>query len=117
METPAGKIFFSIKEAAEMAGESESTLRYWESEFQNVISPKRNEGGTRFYSPKDMEDIRLIRFLLREKKLTLEGARKSLKNNKESAEKQAKLLERLRHIHRELKEFAKSFEIRHPSQC
>jgi DNA-binding transcriptional MerR regulator len=111
MKTPVGKIFFSIKETSEIVGESEPTLRYWESEFQNIISPKRNEGGTRFYSPKDIEDIRLVRFLLRERKLTIEGARKVLKNNKESVEKQAKLLQHLRHIHGELKEFVKSFDI------
>jgi DNA-binding transcriptional MerR regulator len=110
METVVKKIFFSIKEASEMVGEVESTLRYWEGEFGDIISPKRNEGGTRFYAEKDIEDVRLVQFLLRDRKLTLEGARKVLKNNKEHAEKQAKLLKHLRHIHSELKVFVQSFD-------
>ena len=104
------KMYFSIKETAETLGEAESTLRYWESEFQDVISPKRNEGGTRFYAEKDLEDIRLIQFLLRDRKLTLEGARKVLKDNRDNAVKQAKLMRHLQHIRDELKAFGKAFD-------
>jgi DNA-binding transcriptional MerR regulator len=110
MDTPVKKIYFSIREVSEMVGEVESTLRYWEGEFQDIISPKRNEGGTRFYAEKDIDDIRLVQFLLRDRKLTIEGARKILKNNKEPAAKQAKLMKHLRHIHGELKELLKSFD-------
>jgi DNA-binding transcriptional MerR regulator len=110
MDAPAKKIYYSIKEVSESVGEVESTLRYWESEFKDIISPKRNEGGTRFYTEKDIKDIKVVQFLLRERKLTLEGARKILKNNKEAAEKQAKLMSHLRHIHSELKAIEKSFD-------
>jgi DNA-binding transcriptional MerR regulator len=109
MNAPVKKVYFSIKEISDIVGEAESTLRYWEGEFSNIISPKRNEGGTRFYSEKDIDDVRLAQFLLRDRKLTLEGARKVLKDHKEPAEKQAKLMKHLRHIHSELKEMAKSF--------
>jgi DNA-binding transcriptional MerR regulator len=101
---------YSIKEVSESVCESESTLRYWESEFRDIISPKRNEGGTRSYTEKDIEDVKMVRFLLRDRKLTLEGARKILKNNRKTAEKQAKLMSHLRHIHSELKAIEKSFD-------
>ncbi|MDR2384804.1 MAG: MerR family transcriptional regulator [Tannerella sp.] len=109
MNAYASKISFSIKEVAETLGEAESTLRYWENEFSDVIAPKRNEGGTRFYSEKDIQDVKTVQFLLRYRKFTIEGARKVLKNNKEAAQKQAKLLKHLQHIHKELKKFSKSF--------
>jgi DNA-binding transcriptional MerR regulator len=103
------KMYYSIKETAEIVGESEPTLRYWESEFQDIISPKRNEGNTRFYAEKDIENVQLVQFLLRDRKLTLEGARKMLKDNRESAIKQAKLKRHLQHIHGELKALEKAF--------
>ena len=83
--------------------ETESTLRYWESEFQEVISPNRNERGVRFYTEKDIEDVRLVKYLIRDCGLTLEGARKKLKNNKENAERQAKIVNHLKNIRAEAK--------------
>jgi DNA-binding transcriptional MerR regulator len=109
MDVPVQKKY-SIKEVSETVGESESTLRYWEGEFKDIISPKRKEGGTRSYTEKDIEDVRMIQFLLRDRKLKLEGARKILKNNKKIAEKQTKLMNHLRHIHSELKALEKSFD-------
>jgi DNA-binding transcriptional MerR regulator len=97
------KMFYSIKEVASVLGENESTLRYWEGEFQEVISPRRNERGVRFYSEKDMDDVRLIKYLIRDCGLTFEGARKRLKSNKESAVKQSKVVQHLKQIRAELK--------------
>jgi DNA-binding transcriptional MerR regulator len=103
MENEVKKIYYSIKEVSELIAESEPTLRYWEGEFQDVITPKRNEGGTRFYTEKDIQDVRLIQFLLRERRLTIEGAQKALKNNRSAAEKQSKLFEHLQNLRSELK--------------
>ncbi|HCC52556.1 MAG TPA: transcriptional regulator [Porphyromonadaceae bacterium] len=97
------KMFYSIKEVAAVLEENESTLRYWEGEFQDVISPRRNERGVRFYSEKDINDVRLIKYLIRDCGLTFEGARKRLKSNKESAVKQSKVVQYLKHIREELK--------------
>ncbi|MDR2148477.1 MAG: MerR family transcriptional regulator [Tannerella sp.] len=104
------KMYYSIRETAEIVGEAESTLRYWESEFQDIISPKRNEGGTRFYAEKDMEDVRLVQFLLRDQKLTLDGARNALKNNRDDAVKQAKMMWHLQRIRSELLALRKAFD-------
>ena len=97
------KMHFSIKEVASLLGETEPTLRYWESEFRNVISPDRNGRGVRSYSEKDIDDVRLIKYFIRDCGLTLEGVRKKLKNNKESAIRQAKIVQHLKKIRAEVK--------------
>jgi len=97
------KIFYSIKEVAKEVGEPESTLRYWEDEFPEVITPNRNERGVRFYKESDIENVRMIRYLVRDCSLTLDGVRKKLKNNKDSTIKHAKVVLRLKNIRAELK--------------
>lgn len=75
------KIYYSIAELSEHFGVAKSLLRYWEKEFAS-INPKRNKKGTRFYSKQDVEQIKLIYHLVKEKGHTLEGARSQLKNKK-----------------------------------
>ena len=102
-EMQDAKMFFSIKEVASLLDESEPTLRYWEKEFQYVITPKRNKYGARFYTESDIDDVRLIKYLIRDCGLTLDGVRKRLKNNKDGAVKQAKVVQYLRSIRAEIK--------------
>ena len=101
-------MYYSIKEVAYLIGETEPTLRYWESEFSNVISPERKERGVRFYSEKDIDDVRLIKYLIRDCGLTFEGVRKKLKSNKESAVRQAKIVQHLKNIRAEVKALDKA---------
>ena len=96
-------MYYSIKEVAAQLGEQESTLRYWEGEFEDVIKPSRNERGVRLYKESDIQDIRLIQHFIRDSGLTLDGVRKKLKNNRESAIKQANVVLRLKNIRTELK--------------
>jgi DNA-binding transcriptional MerR regulator len=82
-----------------------SVLRYWESEFI-IIQPKKSRKGDRLYTKEDIENIRLIYHLLREKGFTIEGAKKYLKENK-NAHQQFELvdsLQKLRQLLVELKE-------------
>jgi len=97
------KIYYSIKEVAAQVGESESTLRYWEDTFPDMIKPSRNERGVRFYAESDIQDIRLVQHFIRDRGLTLDGVRKKLKNNKDGAIKQADVVLRLKNIKTELK--------------
>ena len=97
------KIYYSIKEVAELVGETEPTLRYWEDGFSEIINPKRNEHGVRFYKENDIQNVRMIQHFIRDNGLTLEGVRKKLKNNKESALKQADAVVRLKNIKTSLK--------------
>jgi DNA-binding transcriptional MerR regulator len=104
MEEPAVFKMHVIKEVASMVGETESTLRYWEGEFPDVIAPRRNKRDVRFYSEEDIRRVNLIKYLIRDCGLTLEGVRKRLKNDKgkERAVKHADVVRRLKDIKAEL---------------
>ena len=90
-EVPEDEVLFSkqyygIGEVASMFKVNASLLRYWESEF-DVLKPKKNGKGDRFFRPEDIKNLQLIHHLLRQKKFTIEGAREYLRNNKRSKEK------------------------------
>ncbi|MDD2799567.1 MAG: MerR family transcriptional regulator [Bacteroidales bacterium] len=88
------KLYYSIGEVAEKFGVNESLLRYWEKEF-DIIKPKKNLKGTRSYRNEDVENIGLIYHLVKEKGLTLEGAKKKLKENKDGVSKTHDVITRL----------------------
>ena len=95
------KLFYSIKEVAEMFGVNESLLRYWEKEFP-VISPKKAGGNIRQYRKEDIENIRLVYHLVKEKGMTLAGARQRLRQNMEETRDTAEITGRLKRIREEL---------------
>ena len=68
------RLYYSISEVAKMFDVNESTLRFWEKEF-DIIQPRKTAKGTRFYRQEDIESVRLIYHLVKEKGLTLAGAR------------------------------------------
>jgi DNA-binding transcriptional MerR regulator len=53
------------------------TLRYWEKQFKQ-IKPHKTAGKRRFYSRKDFKIIKMIKFLLKERGLTINGVKKIL---------------------------------------
>lgn len=67
------KLYYSIGEVAKMFDVNESLLRYWEKEFP-IISPKKAGGNVRQYRKEDIENIRLVYHLVKEKGMTLQGA-------------------------------------------
>jgi len=81
-----GKQYYGIGEVASMFKVNASLLRYWESEF-DILKPKKNGKGDRFFRPDDIKNLQLIHHLLRQKKFTIEGAREYLRSNKRSKEK------------------------------
>lgn len=99
------KLYYSIGEVAEMFNVSASLLRYWEKEF-DILKPKKNKKGNRFFTRKDIENLKVIHLLVKQRGFTLEGAKKKLKENKEDIVKQSQMvdaLQRLRHFLVELK--------------
>lgn len=78
--------YYSIGEVSQMFGVNASLLRFWESEF-DVIKPRKNRKGDRHFRPVDIKNLQLIYDLLRRRKLTIEGAREFLKNNRKSQER------------------------------
>ena len=95
------KLFYSISEVAEIFSVNQSNLRFWEKEFKQ-LKPKRNDKGTRFYSPEDIQVIKQISYLVNEQKLTLDGARRKLSQKKDVVAKQQEIVERLKSIRTEL---------------
>ena len=95
------KLYYSIAEVAEMYNVSQSLLRYWEKEFPQ-IAPKTGGRGIRQYRKEDLETIGLIYHLVKEKGMTLPGARQHLKFNKEEAVRNIEIINRLKSIKEEL---------------
>jgi DNA-binding transcriptional MerR regulator len=95
------KIFYSIKEVSELFGVNQSLLRYWEKEF-SFIKPSKTIKGTRQYKQEDIEAIRLVYHLVKEKGLTLTGAKQKLKEKKEDVIKLAEITNRLNSMRVEL---------------
>jgi DNA-binding transcriptional MerR regulator len=90
-EVPADEILFSkqyypISEVAKMFKANVSLLRYWEKEF-DIIKPRKNRKGDRLFRPEDIKNLKLIHFLLKEKKYTIKGAKTFLKKGKLVKEK------------------------------
>ena len=104
----AEKFYYSISEVAEMLDVNLSLLRYWEKEFP-VICPKKTDKGTRLYSQENVNDIKLIYHLVKEKKLTLEGAKKRLKENKNGIIKNHEIILRLQEIKKEIRHIKEQF--------
>ncbi len=75
------KLFYKISEVAEIFDINISAVRFWEKEF-DILKPKKNKKGNRLFTPKDIENIKIIHYLLKEQGFTVEGAKKKLKENK-----------------------------------
>ena len=80
------KQYYSIGEVALMFRENQSLIRYWETEF-DILEPRKNRKGDRFFRPVDIKNLVLIYDLLRRRKFTIEGAKDYLKKNKKAEEK------------------------------
>jgi Predicted transcriptional regulators len=104
------KLFYSISEVAQMFNVNESLLRFWEREFE-IIKPKKNEKGTRQYRKEDVETIRLIYHLVKEKGMTLQGARQKMKDNKEDVAQNYEVITRLQGIKDELLMMKKELDL------
>ena len=88
---------------------NESLLRYWEKEFP-IISPKKAGGNVRQYRKEDIENIRLVYHLVKEKGMTLQGAKQKLKMNRETTIRTTEILDRLKLIREELVSMRKELD-------
>jgi len=98
------KLYYNIGEVAKAFNVKTSLLRFWENEFE-VIQPKKKKSGTRKYTPKDIDTIQLIFHLVKERGMTLDGAKKQLKQ-KSGTVAQQDILIRLEKIKSELKQIS-----------
>lgn len=104
------KLYYSIKEVAEMFELNESTLRYWEQEFPLLKPKTTGPAKVRQYQEKDIEQIRLIHNLVKVRGFKLAAARKILTQNRKGADKKADVLESLMGIRTELQTLKKQLD-------
>ena len=96
-EKETEKIYWSIKEVSDIMQVPQSMLRFWEKEFDS-IRPKKNKKGDRFYKKEDIEHLKRIQHLLKEKGYTIRGAREKLKVNTHNSESQYQTIETLKKL-------------------
>ena len=97
------KKFYKISDVAAILGIPATTLRYWEKEF-TIIKPRRNAKNIRFYTPADIETIRKVYYLVKEKGLKLDAAQEQIRRNRANVDKRVEVIERLKGIKQELLE-------------
>ncbi|MBQ8492737.1 MAG: MerR family transcriptional regulator [Alistipes sp.] len=101
------KLLYSMGEITEMFDVNASLIRYWESKF-DCIKPHKNKKGNRMFTPSDVENLKLIYHLVKEKGMTLEGANKTMKRRGGSVKRDVSILERLQNIRAMLVEVRES---------
>ncbi|MGQ1946229.1 MerR family transcriptional regulator [Geofilum sp. OHC36d9] len=97
------KLYYTIGEVARMFNVNTSLIRFWEKEFE-IIKPHKNKKGNRLFTPEDIENFHLIYHLVKEKGLTLKGAEKKMKENKEDTINNFEVVKRLKEIRETLVE-------------
>lgn len=75
------KLYYSIGEVSKLFKVNASLIRFWEKEFE-ILKPQKNKKGNRLFTKQDIENIKLIYHLVKERGFTLQGAREKLKENK-----------------------------------
>ena len=80
-EKPIEKLYYSIGEVADIFEVNVSLLRFWEKEF-NILKPKKNKKGNRMFTTKDLDNLKIIYHLVKERGYTLEGQKRNSKKIK-----------------------------------
>ena len=91
------KLYYSISEVATMFNVNASLIRFWEKEF-DIIKPRKNAKGNRLFTQQDIDSIALIHHYVKERRLTLEGARQKIKENRNDAEHSFQVVQSLKKI-------------------
>lgn len=95
------KKFYKISQVSELLSVPQSTLRFWETQF-NILRPKRSEKGTRFYTPEDLEKIRMIQYLIKDRGFKIEKAQEIIKHNHSGVTKRYQAMKRLQEVREQL---------------
>ena len=103
------KKFYKIGDVAKILELPESTLRYWESQF-TIIKPRRNAKNIRFYTPNDIETIRKIYYLVKEKGFKLDAAQAQIRANRDGVDKRFEVVSRLKEVRSQLKELQQALD-------
>lgn len=91
------KLYYSIGEVAEIFNVAPSLIRFWESEFE-IIKPKKNRKGNRQFTREDIDNVRTIYHLVKEKGFTLQGAKEMLKNDAQAVKDKMEMIDSLKRV-------------------
>jgi DNA-binding transcriptional MerR regulator len=91
------KLFYTIGEVAEMFNVNTSLIRFWEREF-DLIKPKKNKKGNRLFTKEDIDNFHIIYHLVKERGMTLRGAQKKLKENRDDTVNNLEVIKSLNSI-------------------
>lgn len=96
-ESEVEKLYYTIGEVAKMFDVNTSLIRFWEKEF-DIIQPKKNKKGNRLFTKTDVENLRIIYHLVKERGYTLQGAKDKLKDNKEDVSDNVEVITKLENL-------------------
>jgi len=91
------KVYYTIGEVAEIFEVNTSLIRFWEKEF-DILNPRKNKKGNRLFTPQDLNNLRIIYHLVKERGYTLQGAKEKLKQNKEDVIRNVEVIDSLNRI-------------------
>lgn len=91
------KLYYTIGEVAEMFKVNASLIRFWEKEFP-ILSPRKNKKGNRLFTARDIDNLRIIYHLLKERGFTIEGAKKNLAENKKELDNHLEIVKSMQRI-------------------
>jgi DNA-binding transcriptional MerR regulator len=91
------KLYYSIGEVAELFNVAPSLIRFWESEF-DIIKPKKNRKGNRQFTREDIDNVRTIYHLVKEKGFTLQGAKEMLRNDSQAVRDKMDMIDSLKKV-------------------
>jgi DNA-binding transcriptional MerR regulator len=91
------KLYYSIGEVADIFSVAPSLIRFWESEFE-IIKPKKNRKGNRQFTREDIDSVRTIYHLVKEKGFTLQGAKEMLRNDSQAVKDKMEMIDSLKSV-------------------
>ena len=100
------KLYYSIGEVAELFEVNASLIRYWEKEF-DILKPGKNKKGNRQFTREDLDNLRIIYHLVKERGYTLQGAKEKIRQNRDELARNVEVVDTLTHLKEFLLEMKK----------
>lgn len=91
------KLYYSIGEVAELFEVNPSLIRYWEKEFDG-LKPRKNKKGDRIFTKEDLDQLRIIYHLVKERGYTLHGAKEKIRQNRDDVSRTVEITDTLNRL-------------------
>jgi len=96
-ERDISKLYYTMGEVSAMFDVNQSLLRFYEKEF-DILQPKKNKKGNRYFTPEDIENLKIIFHLIQDKGYTLHGAKEHLKGNLNESKDSQRVIQSLENL-------------------